>query len=95
MRTKTLFSIRNLDVARFPCIHDTIKRLKSWNFDKINFLTGQFSFSFDSINRNFLKNLFFKRIKDNIAWYNINKIIDRYSFSNSLDGFYFTNDIIV
>jgi putative methionine-R-sulfoxide reductase with GAF domain len=57
-------------------------------------LSGQFIFSLDTINRNFLKNLISKVIKDKAFWHNMNKLLDKSLSSTKFVGFYFTNDII-
>lgn len=89
-----MFPTSKFTTSRYPCVHDTIQTLKSWDFDKVSFFTGRFTFPLDSINRNFLKNLFTKAIKDNAFWYNINNLLDKSLLSTKFTGFYFTNDII-
>lgn len=93
-KSNILHSTTKFLTCRYPCVHASIQRLKSWNLGKLSFLTGQFIFSFDSINRNFLKNLFFKVITDKAFWFNINKLLHQSVFSSTRTGFYFTNDIM-
>lgn len=89
MKLDTLFSNRS--------VHYIINFIKNWDMDLGFFINAKIRLSFESLNKNRLKNIFFFFIKDRKIWGEVLKMINLHiiDFSPKLllsrDGFYSFN----
>nr|CAA10850.1 maturase-like protein [Euglenaria anabaena] len=73
-------------------IHQTLSQIKSWNPEVNFFFSSKFKSFLDNINKNKLKNIFSKYIKDERYWFEIEKMLTSGFLNLSFEFTYFENN---
>lgn len=100
LTSSEMFRLSMFEYSDINYIHSLLERIKLWDTNISHFVKFNISIPFNSLNKNRLKNIFFKVINDSLIWDEICKIMDynlidfsnyKFSYFHNLLFYFFFN----